>query len=94
MRAKPTFAVGQATAPSTKVTRLNRVEAGHSVGDEELDHFIRRDGKTFAGSHLIIIFMCGDAEPVRAIPVLARAFRPRRTLVNEQLRGVVDDAGV
>jgi S-adenosylmethionine decarboxylase len=162
MHANSTFAAGQATAPPTNVTRLNRIEAGHSAGDEEPDHFIRRDGKTFAGSHLIIdlwgarrldrldvmeqalreaveaagatllhihlhhftpnggisgvavlaeshisvhtwperdfaafdIFMCGDAEPARAIPVLAQAFRPRRTLVNEQLRGVVDDAGI
>lgn len=162
MRANSSFVPQPTTAPSTKVTRLHRVEAGHSAGDEDLDHFIQRDGKTFAGSHLIIdlwgarkldrldvmeqalreaveaagatllhihlhhftpnggisgvavlaeshisvhtwperdfaafdIFMCGDAEPARAIPVLARAFRPQRTLVNEQLRGVVDDAGV
>ena len=37
------------------------------------------------------IFMCGDAVPERAVPVLERAFNPGRLIVNEQLRGM--DAG-
>lgn len=120
------------------------------------DHFIERDGKQFAGTHLIIdlfdadhlddiprmeqamrdcveqcgatllhihlhhftpnggvsgvavlaeshisvhtwpersyaafdVFMCGDAEPDRAISVLKRAFFPKRIGVVEELRGV------
>ena len=35
------------------------------------------------------VFMCGDAEPENAIPVLKRAFFPRRIEVNEELRGRV-----
>lgn len=122
-----------------------------------LDHFITRDGVTFAGTHLIIdlwgaqgiddlerteaalreavtvagatllhihlhhftpnggisgvavlaeshisihtwpergyaaldVFMCGDAEPARAIPVLEAAFRPTRTEVSEHRRGSI-----
>lgn len=128
------------------------------VGDdgvEPRDHFIVRDGKAFAGSHLIIdfwdasclddirlmdatfrraveacgatllhlhlhhftpnggvsgvavlaeshisvhtwperqyaafdVFMCGDAHPERAIPILREAFRPGRVEVREYLRG-------
>ena len=126
---------------------------------ETQDHFIQRDGQTFAGTHLIIdlwgakdlddlprmeqalrdcveecgatllhihlhhftpnggvsgvavlaeshisvhtwperdygafdVFMCGDAEPDRAINVLKRAFRPKRIGVVEELRGVVSE---
>ena len=35
------------------------------------------------------IFMCGDAEPEKAIPVLRRAFGPSSVIVNEHLRGAV-----
>jgi len=35
------------------------------------------------------VFMCGDAEPENAIPVLKRAFFPRRIEVCEELRGRV-----
>ena len=127
-------------------------------GDEEhKDHFITRNGLTFAGSHLIIdlweaeglddrdrieqalidavkaagatllhihlhrftegggisgvavlaeshisvhtwpergyaafdIFMCGGAEPRRALSVLKRAFHPKRTVIGEHKRGVL-----
>ncbi len=34
------------------------------------------------------IFMCGAAQPHRAIPLLRDAFRPKRMSVGEQLRGV------
>ncbi len=122
---------------------------------ENKDHFIVRDGITFAGTHLIIdmwgasrlddiprmeqafrdvvhdcgatllhihmhhftpnggisgvavlaeshisvhtwperdyaafdLFMCGDAEPLRAIPIFERAFSPERLTVKEYLRG-------
>lgn len=123
--------------------------------EDRKDHFIARDGKLFAGTHLIIdlwgaerlddlthvretlieavqvagatllhihlhhftpnggisgvavlaeshisihtwpergyaaldVFMCGDAEPAKAIPVLERAFTPSRTSCDELLRG-------
>ena len=35
------------------------------------------------------VFMCGDAEPENALPVLKRAFFPRRIEVCEELRGRV-----
>lgn len=35
------------------------------------------------------VFMCGDAQPENAIPVLKRAFYPRRLEVCEELRGRV-----
>ncbi len=124
---------------------------------EQADHFITRDGLTFAGSHLIIdlweaeglndkdrieqamkdavdaagatllhihlhtfspnggisgvavlaeshisvhtwpekgfaafdVFMCGDADPRKAIEVFKRAFNPGRVVVGEHKRGVV-----
>ena len=36
------------------------------------------------------IFMCGDAKPELAIPVLKRAFNPARINISEQLRGISD----
>ncbi|NBB70883.1 MAG: adenosylmethionine decarboxylase [Alphaproteobacteria bacterium] len=33
------------------------------------------------------VFMCGDAEPTKTVPVLERAFRPDQTAVNELKRG-------
>ncbi len=36
------------------------------------------------------IFMCGDAMPEMAIPVLKRAFCPERMVISEHLRGVVN----
>ncbi|MEH6503821.1 MAG: adenosylmethionine decarboxylase [Cycloclasticus sp.] len=35
------------------------------------------------------VFMCGDAQPENAVPVLKRAFFPHRIEVSEQLRGRV-----
>jgi S-adenosylmethionine decarboxylase len=129
--------------------------------EAQADHFVRRDGKLYAGTHLILdlwgarhldrrdiietamrdavqaagatllhihlhrftpgggisgvavlaeshisvhtwpergfaafdLFMCGAADPSRCIPVLERAFRPQRTVIAEQLRGLVDDHG-
>ena len=34
------------------------------------------------------IFMCGDAQPEKAIPILKGAFHPTRVTVGEQLRGL------
>ena len=133
------------------------VETGFSSGIETEDHFIIRNGREYAGTHLILdlweasnldnlqhmenamreavrvagatllhihlhhftpsggisgvvvlaeshisvhtwperdfaafdIFMCGDARPENAIPVLKRAFEPGRFVVSEHLRGVV-----
>ena len=131
--------------------------AGSLEGAQEQDHFIRRDGVEFAGSHLIIdlweakrldeldhmetvlreavrvagatllhihlhhftpsggisgvavlaeshisvhtwperdfaaldVFMCGDARPEMAIPVLRRAFSPGRMEITDLMRGIV-----
>ena len=35
------------------------------------------------------VFMCGDAEPKKALKVLERAFAPKRTVVGAHKRGVV-----
>jgi len=132
---------------------------GYSSGCESEDHFIIRDGKEFAGIHLILdlwdatglddlqrmenamreavevsgatllhihlhhftpsngisgvavlaeshisvhtwperdfaafdIFMCGDAKPEMAIPVLKQYFSPGRMIITEQLRGIVSE---
>ncbi|MBU2706078.1 adenosylmethionine decarboxylase [Zooshikella marina] len=129
----------------------------HPESLDAQDHFITRDGVTFAGSHLIIdlwqatklddlqlmeqtlrdavevagatllhihlhhftpnggisgvavlaeshisvhtwpernfaafdVFMCGDAEPHKAIPILEQAFTPTRTDVSDLMRGKV-----
>lgn len=37
------------------------------------------------------IFMCGDAGPEQAIPVLKSAFNPGKLNVTEQLRGMISD---
>lgn len=36
------------------------------------------------------VFMCGDCDPLLAIPVLRRAFRPDRETVDQQKRGLVE----
>jgi len=36
------------------------------------------------------VFMCGDAQPENAVPVLKRAFFPKRIEVCEELRGQVE----
>jgi len=35
------------------------------------------------------VFMCGDAQPEKAIPILKNAFRPKRVDVKEHMRGIV-----
>ena len=139
--------------PSAKAVRLSVQPAN----DEPKDHFITRNGLTFAGSHLIIdlweaeglddrdrieqalidavkaagatllhihlhtfsdggnvsgvavlaeshisvhtwpekgyaafdVFMCGDAEPRKALGVFKDAFNPGRIVVGEHKRGVL-----
>ncbi len=36
------------------------------------------------------VFMCGDCDPLLAVPVLRRAFRPDRVSLDEQKRGLVE----
>jgi len=36
------------------------------------------------------VFMCGDAQPELAVPVLKAAFKPKRVVVEEIKRGVVE----
>ena len=68
-----------------------------------LHHFTPGDGVSgvavLAESHISVhtwpernyaafdVFMCGDAQPENAVPVLKRAFYPRRIEVCEELRG-------
>ena len=40
------------------------------------------------------VFMCGDAEPEKTIPVLKKAFTPGQVNITEHLRGVVDEDNV
>jgi S-adenosylmethionine decarboxylase len=79
--------------------------AGASLLHIHLHHFTPNDGITgvavLAESHISVhtwpergfaafdIFMCGDAEPEKAIPVLRNAFQPASVNINEHLRGVV-----
>lgn len=145
--------------PITGKPARHPVKTGFSAGDVSNDHFIRRNGIEFAGTHLILdlweaqglddlelmesamreaidtcgatllhihlhhftpsngisgvavlaeshisvhtwperdfaafdIFMCGDARPELAIPVLKRAFKPLRINIAEQLRGINDE---
>lgn len=78
-------------------------ECGATLLHMHMHHFTPNGGVSgvvvLAESHISIhtwperryaaldIFMCGDAEPQRAIPVLERAFRPGSCDVNEHLRG-------
>lgn len=133
---------------------IDRIDEEALAGNTDQDHFVRRDGKVFAGTHLIIevvdgdglddearierafrdcvdecgatllhihlhkftpqgvsgvavlaeshisvhtwpekgygafdVFMCGDADPHRAVPVLRSAFDAGEVRVRELLRG-------
>src|ERR1700712_2900429 len=152
-------ATKEAKAPRvrTSAKTVNAGVAAPAVNDDQKDHFITRNGLTYAGSHLIIdlweaegladrdrietaltdavkaagatllhihlhtfsegggvsgvavlaeshisvhtwpekgyaafdVFMCGDAEPRKALEVFKRAFQPGRVVVGEHKRGVV-----
>lgn len=78
-------------------------ETGATLLHIHLHHFTPNSGVSgvavLAESHISIhswpecgyaaldVFMCGDAEPHRAIEVLKRKFRPARVEVTEYLRG-------
>lgn len=85
------------------VLRRSAAAAGASVLSSHLHAFAPTGGVTgvviLAESHISIhtwpehsyaaldLFMCGDADPHRAIPLLRKAFRPDRVEVTEHLRG-------
>ncbi|MBV9572114.1 MAG: adenosylmethionine decarboxylase [Alphaproteobacteria bacterium] len=150
-------AIKEAKAPRARAS-ARTVPVPAPLGDEDQkDHFITRNGLTFAGSHLIIdlweaeglddrdrietalidavnsagatllhihlhtftegggvsgvavlaeshisvhtwpergyaafdVFMCGDAQPKKALSVFKRAFSPKRMVVGEHKRGVL-----
>lgn len=154
------FQVENNASPAEYVEHDNVVRlpnAGITSSDERLDHFVKKDGLTFAGTHLIIdlwgasrlddlehiedalkecvvaagatllhihlhhfspnggvsgvavlaeshisihtwpecdyaaldVFMCGDAQPHKAIEVLKRAFTPETVNLGEHKRGMV-----
>lgn len=79
--------------------------AGATLLHTHLHHFTPNGGISgvlvLAESHISIhtwpersyaaldIFMCGDCDPHKAIPVLRKAFTPERVVVDEQKRGIV-----
>lgn len=83
------------------------VAAGATLLHIHLHHFTPNGGisgvAVLAESHISVhtwpergyaafdVFMCGDAEPEKAIPVLRKAFQPSTVNVNEQLRGLVTE---
>lgn len=80
-------------------------ECGATLLHIHLHHFTPNGGisgvAVLAESHISVhtwperdygafdVFMCGDAEPVRSVAVLERAFAPARVDVHEHLRGAV-----
>jgi len=83
------------------------VAAGATLLHIHLHHFTPNGGisgvAVLAESHISVhtwpergfaafdVFMCGDAEPEKAIPVLREAFKPQSLNVSEHLRGVVNN---
>lgn len=79
--------------------------AGATLLHSHLHHFSPNGGISgvlvLAESHISIhtwpersyaaldIFMCGECDPYKAIPVLRRAFKPDNVTLNEQKRGLV-----
>jgi S-adenosylmethionine decarboxylase len=41
------------------------------------------------GYAAVDVFMCGSAEPHKVVPVLRHVFKARRTMISEQMRGLV-----
>lgn len=80
-------------------------EAGATLLNLDLHHFTPNGGITgvaiLAESHISIhtwperayaavdVFMCGDAEPYKAVEVLREAFQPGQMTVSEHRRGVM-----
>jgi S-adenosylmethionine decarboxylase len=81
--------------------------AGATLLHVHLHHFTPNGGisgvAVLAESHISVhtwperdfaafdVFMCGDAKPERAIPVLREMFTPAQLTVGEHLRGVVHE---
>ncbi|HXL99732.1 MAG TPA: adenosylmethionine decarboxylase [Rhizomicrobium sp.] len=150
-------ATKEARAPRVRTSARARPVVVRPTNDDQKDHFITRDGLTYAGSHLIMdlweaeglddrdrieqalidavreagatllhihlhtfsegggvsgvavlaeshisvhtwpergyaafdVFMCGDAEPRKALSVFKAAFNPGRIVVGEHKRGVL-----
>lgn len=77
--------------------------AGATLLHIHLHHFTPNDGisgvAVLAESHISVhtwpernfaafdVFMCGDAEPEKVIPVLQAAFKPTNINISEHLRG-------
>ncbi len=78
---------------------------GATILRVDLHHFTENDGVSgvvvLAESHMSIhtwpeigyaaldVFVCGDCDPFKALPVLKAAFRPGRIQVAEQKRGLM-----
>ena len=83
-------------------------ECGATLLHIHLHHFTPNGGisgvAVLAESHISVhtwpernfaafdVFMCGDAKPHLAIPVLQQAFNPAKTVVKEEKRGLVEDS--
>lgn len=39
----------------------------------------------------IDLFMCGNSQPFLSLPILKRIFQPKYILLNEQIRGILND---
>ena len=88
-----------------KALRKSIIAARATLLHIHLHHFTPYEGisgvAVLAESHISVhtwpernyaafdLFMCGDAEPEKAIPVLKRAFKPGRVDIHKHLRGVV-----
>lgn len=82
-------------------------EAGATLLHIHLHHFTPNGGisgvAVLAESHISVhtwpekgfaafdVFMCGDAKPEKAIPVLEKAFAPGRVVTHDLMRGVVEE---
>lgn len=91
-----------------KAMRESVALAGATLLHIHLHHFTPSGGisgvAVLAESHISVhtwpergyaafdIFMCGDAQPELAIPVLKQAFLPGRMVISEHLRGVVQES--
>ncbi|MBM3584559.1 MAG: adenosylmethionine decarboxylase [Alphaproteobacteria bacterium] len=159
LRQNALFQLGMDLDPRSSTAQEESPSSTHASAEPEAckDFFVERDGKTYAGSHVIVdiwdakrvddldhvrstleacvaaagatllhihlhhftpnggisgvavlaeshisihswpergyaaldIFMCGEAEPARAVPVLESAFGPCRAVVTTHLRGIV-----
>lgn len=82
------------------------ISCGATLLHIHLHHFTATNGisgvAVLAESHISVhtwpereyaafdIFMCGDATPERAIPVLQQAYQPEKMKITEERRGIVE----